>query len=75
MLMSYITNKSFSVFISNREKVEYQIISKDNDTGIIILSLSIEDSSKISQGEDPDYLEITLDQKIIINTTSQIVIF
>ena len=73
--MSYITNKSFSVFISNREKVEYQIISKDNDTGIIILSLSIEDSSKISQGEDPDYLEITLDQKIIINTTSQIVIF
>jgi hypothetical protein len=75
MLMSYITNKTFSVIISNREKVEYQIISKDNDTGIIILSLSIEDSSKISQGEDPDYLEITLDQKIIINTTSQIVIF
>ena len=73
--MSYITNKTFSVIISNREKVEYQIISKDNDTGIIILSLSIEDSSKISQGEDPDYLEITLDQKIIINTTSQIVIF
>lgn len=75
MLMSYITNKTFSVIISNQERVDYQIVSKDNDTGIIVFSLSIEDSSKISQGEDPDYLEVTLDQKIIINTTSQIVIF
>ena len=73
--MSYITNKTFSVMISNRDRVDYQIVSKDNDTGIITLSLDFVDASKISQGEEQDSLEVTLNHKIIINTTTHMVVF
>ena len=73
--MSYITNQTFSVMISNRQRVEYQIATKENDTGTLILSINFGETSKISLGEDPDSLEVTLCEKIIIDTANQIVIF
>ena len=43
--MKSITNNSFMMILSNREKVDYQIFSKDEESGIIEVSLSFEDTS------------------------------
>ena len=46
--MKYITNNSFMMILSNEEKVDYDIFSQDDETGIIEMSLRFEDTSKIS---------------------------
>ena len=62
--MSSITNDSFDIVLSNEENIEYQIASKDHKAGVIILSLSFKDMSKISSRSDSDTLEVILNEKI-----------
>ena len=62
--MNTITNDSFDIVLSNQESIGYQIDKKDQETGVIRLSLSFKDSSKISSGSDPDILEVILNEKI-----------
>jgi hypothetical protein len=62
--MNYISNDSFDIVLSNKESIGYQIAKKDQDTGVVRLSLSFKDSSKISSGSDPDILEVILNEKI-----------
>ena len=59
--MNFITNESFGVFVlSNQERVEYNILSKDKKTGVIAFAFSFRSASKISLGRDPDILEVHL---------------
>jgi hypothetical protein len=46
--MKSFTNNSFTLKLSSREIIFYKIINKDAETGIIEISLSFEDISKIS---------------------------
>jgi hypothetical protein len=46
--MNSITNDSFDIVLSNQESIGYEIAKKDQETGIVRLSLSFKDSSKIS---------------------------
>ena len=62
--MNSIKNDSFDIVLSNQESVGYQIAKKDQETGVVHLSLSFKDSSKISSGSDPDILEVILNEKI-----------
>ena len=62
--MNSISNDSFDIVLSNKESIGYQIAKKDQDTGVVRLSLSFKDSSKISSGSDPDILEVILNEKI-----------
>jgi hypothetical protein len=62
--MNTISNDSFDIVLSNQESIGYQIAKKDQETGVIRLSLSFKDSSKISSGSDPDILEVILNEKI-----------
>ena len=73
--MRSITNDSFDIVLSNQETIEFQIASKDHETGVISLSLSFKDSSKISSGSDPDTLEVILNEKVEFETANQIFIF
>jgi hypothetical protein len=73
--MSSVTNDSFDITLSNQETIDYHIASIDQETGVIILSLSFKDISKISSGSDPDILEVILNEKIEVETANQIFIF
>ena len=58
--MDSFTNRSIDVIVLNQEKIDYEIISKDEKTGIIDISLSFKDASNISSGSEPDILEVSL---------------
>ena len=73
--MKSIRNDSFDIVLSNKETIEYQIALKDHATGVISLSLSFKDSSKISSGSEPDTIEVILNEKIEFETANQIFIF
>ena len=73
--MSSISNDSFDMILSNKEDIDYQIAKKNQETGVISLSLSFKDKSKISSGSDPDILEVILNEKIEFETANQIFIF
>jgi hypothetical protein len=62
--MNTISNDTFDIVLSNQESIGYQIDKKDQETGVIRLSLSFKDISKISSGSDPDILEVILNEKI-----------
>ena len=73
--MSYITNQSFEFVLSNKEKIEYKIIKKDNKTGVITFSLVLRDISKKSLRYDPEIIEVQLKKKIVFEIANQIFIF
>jgi len=74
--MNFITNQSFeAVVLSNQEKVEYSILSKDKKSGVITFALSFRDVSKISSGNDPDILEMHLNKQIVIDSANRIIIY
>lgn len=73
--MNSIKNDSFDILLSNQENIDYLISKKDQETGIITLSLRFNDLSKISSGSVPDMLEVILIENIEFMTTNQILIF
>jgi hypothetical protein len=72
-LMNTLTNRSFEVILSKRTRVDYQIVSKDEKTGLITLSLKFGDYSKISSGGEPDFLEVSLNKNISFKNTDEII--
>ena len=73
--MNSIKNDSFDIVLSNQERIDYLISKKDQETGVIIISIRFKDHSKISSGTFPDILEVILKEKIDFETGNQIFIF
>jgi hypothetical protein len=48
------------IVLSNRERVGYQIIKKDVQTGVVTIAIKFLDPRTISMGTEPDILEVNL---------------
>jgi hypothetical protein len=48
------------IVLSNRERVGYKIIGKDEQTGIVTVAIKFSEPNTISMGMEPDFLEVNL---------------
>ena len=48
------------IVLSNRERVDYEIIGKDVQTGVVTVAIKFSDPKTISIGTEPDMLEVNM---------------
>ena len=71
-----VVNETFSVQMATGEKkmVNFTIVSKEDNQGIVKVQLKFEDPSKVSVGKTMDYVVITTVQQTIVQSPQALTI-